>query len=82
MSEWISMADLVGRLQPPLSDAELAEFARLSTAIAFAAEVARNMPITLDGRARSLVVTKLQEAEHWSLELLRVADRERNTPTA
>lgn len=38
-----------------------------------ATDFARNAPATLDGRARSLVITKLEEAEHWALHCLRLA---------
>jgi hypothetical protein len=80
MTTWISLGDVVAPLQSELSDAELVEFARLSQAITFAIRVAGEMPTTLDARARALVVTKLQEAEHWSLELVRVAAQQRSTP--
>lgn len=72
--------ELLAALDPPLSESELAEFGRLWTAITHAITVAGEMPTTLDGRSRALVMTKLQEAEHWSLEILRVAARARSSP--
>lgn len=74
-------ADLVRALDPPLSADELSQFSRLTTAIHHAVSIAGEMPTTLDARARALIVTKLQEAEHWSFELLRVAARPRSAPT-
>lgn len=42
-----------------------------------AMEQARSAPSTLDRRAIALTITKLEEAEHWVLECMRVAvDRE------
>lgn len=72
---------LLAALDPPLSDSELAHFARLATAINHSITVAGDMPTTFDARARALIITKLQEAEHWSLELLRAAARPRSSPT-
>lgn len=73
--------ELLAALDPALSDSELSHFGRLATAINHAISVAGDMPTTFDPRARALIVTKLQEAEHWSLELLRVAARPRSSPT-
>lgn len=73
--------ELLAALDPPLSDSELAQFGRLAIAINHAIAVAREMPTTFDAHARGLVVEKLQEAEHWSLEILRVAARPRISPT-
>lgn len=72
---------LLAALDPPLSDSELAHFARLAIAINHAIAVAREMPTTFDAHARGLVVEKLQEAEHWSLEILRVAAEPRISST-
>lgn len=69
--------ELLAALDPALSDSELTQFGQLTTAITHAITVAGEMPTTFDPRARALIVTKLQEAEHWSLELLRVAARPR-----
>lgn len=70
-NNWVSLADLVVGAAP-MSETELSEFGRLATAIRHAITVAGEMPTTFDPRARALVVTKLQEAEHWSIELLRI----------
>lgn len=82
MSGWRSLAQIVA--DTPLSDDEIAEFSRLSAAITHAIDTAGRMPTTLDARARALVVTKLQEAEHWSLEMLRIAalGRSRSSSTS
>lgn len=56
---------------PDLSQAELAEIGRLALALNHALDVAAEMPTTLDAHARGLVVEKLQEAEHWMIELVR-----------
>lgn len=86
MKDWISLADIITRNcdPPPLSDQELQAFAHLTAAIEHALQIAVNMPTTLDARSRALVVTKLQESEHWSLEILRVAARgtARSSPTS
>lgn len=76
----MNIAAIIEALQPLLSDDELSEFGRLAMAIEHAIAVAGGMPTTLDPRARALIVTKLQEAEHWSIELLRVAARPRSDP--
>lgn len=76
----MNLTQLIDALDPPLSADELGEFSRLVTAIEHAITVASQMPTTLDAHVRALIVVKLQEAEHWSLELLRVP-RERSTPT-
>lgn len=78
---WLSIADLLDQLDPPLSESELSHVSRLATAINHALHVAGEMPTTFDARSRALIVTKLQEAEHWSIELLRVAARPRSSPT-
>jgi hypothetical protein len=75
---WLSLAEVVDGLLPPLSDNERAEFRRLLAAIGNAQQIARNLPTTLDAHARTLIVTKLQESEHWTLELLRAASAERD----
>lgn len=76
----MNLHGLIDALDPPLSEHELAEFQRLMIAIHHSLDVAAAMPTTLDGRVRALVITKLQEAEHWSLELLRVP-RPKGSPT-
>jgi hypothetical protein len=72
---WVPLADVVASLTPTVTEAELAEYQRLAMAINYAITVATEMPSTLDPRARSLVITKLQEAGHWTVELVRAADR-------
>jgi hypothetical protein len=77
-SAWLSLAEVVEGLMSPLSDCERAQFRRLLVTISSAQQLARNLPTTLDAHARTLIVTKLQESEHWTLELLRAASLERD----
>ena len=65
--------DFLTQLAPALASDELEAMCRLSMAIEHAIRCAQEMPTTLDPRARALVVTKLQEADHWCLELTRIA---------
>jgi hypothetical protein len=68
-----STVDILAKLAPALDHSELDGICRLSVAINHAIKCAQEMPTTLDPRARALVVTKLQEADHWCLELTRIA---------
>lgn len=68
-----STADILAKLAPALAGDELDGICKLSIAINHAIKCAQDMPTTLDPRARALVVTKLQEADHWCLELTRIA---------
>lgn len=45
----------------------------LLEAIAAARARARAMPGTLDGRSLALIATKLDEAEHWAHQVVRIA---------
>jgi hypothetical protein len=68
-----STVDILAKLAPALDPAELEGICKLSIAINHAIKCAQDMPTSLDPRARALVVTKLQEADHWCLELTRIA---------
>lgn len=68
-----STADLIAKLAPALSEEEAVELMRVNMAIAHAINITRTLPTTLDPRARALVITKLEEADHWCLELTRIA---------
>lgn len=68
-----STADIMARLAPLLTLDELEGACKLSMAINHAIKCTQELPSTLDARARALVVTKLQEADHWCLELIRIA---------
>jgi hypothetical protein len=81
MKKFGSIGEIIDRLAPPLSESELSHIGDLSRAINHAITVAENTPSTLDGRARALIITKLQEAEHWTIELLRAVPRPRGNPT-
>lgn len=70
-----STADILAKLAPALASDELDGICKLSISINHAIKCAQEMPTTLDHRARALVVTKLQEADHWCLELTRIAAR-------
>jgi hypothetical protein len=68
-----STADILAKLAPALDAQELEDICRLSMAITHAIACAHGLTTTLDPRARALIVTKLQEADHWCLELTRIA---------
>ena len=46
----------------------------LHQAVAEAIRRAQKIPSTVDRRCMALVVTKLEEAEHWALQARRLAD--------
>ena len=71
---WVPVSNLAAQLGESLSESELAHYQRLALAINHAFEVATELPTSLDARARELIITKLQEAGHWSVELLRAAE--------
>jgi hypothetical protein len=70
---WTPLTATAEHLARVLSESELAEYQRLYQSINHALTVATSLPTTLDPRARELIITKLQEADHWSMELLRAA---------
>ena len=45
----------------------------LHDAVAEAIRRAQKLPPSIDRRAAALIVTKLEEAEHWALEARRIA---------
>lgn len=68
---WVLLAEVVSDLAPTLTDADRSDYSRLATAISHALNVAEQMPTTFDVHTRGLVVDKLSEAGHWSVEMLR-----------
>lgn len=68
-----STVDILARLAPALDHDELDGICKLSIAINHAIKCTQDLPTTLDPRSRALVITKLQEADHWCLELTRIA---------
>lgn len=70
-----STVDILAKLAPALDHNELDGICRLSIAINHAIKSAEQLPTTLDPRSRSLIVERLQEADHWCLELTRIAAR-------
>ncbi len=76
-----AMSDLLAAWARGLTTDEHEALAALHNAIAEAIRRAQKLPATLDRRSAALVVTKLEEAEHWALDVRRQAvdrcDRER-----
>lgn len=73
MSGFVSIVQILEDLamRVPISETELSDIGRLALAIEHAISVAQALPTTLDAGARDHIITKLQEAEHWSFELIR-----------
>lgn len=76
-----AIAELLANWTRGVSLTETAALERLHAKIAAALEEARSSPPCLDRRCIGLVLTKLEEAEHWVFAAQRVAidraDRER-----
>jgi hypothetical protein len=70
----LSTVDILAQCAPALSLDELDSIMRLNQAITHAVKSAEQLHSTLDSRARGLIVEKLQEADHWCLELIRRVD--------
>jgi len=62
-----TVRELLEAWLPGLSLNEAQGLDAVQSTIAFALEHARSLPATLDGRTRALIVTKLEEAEHWAI---------------
>lgn len=75
MSRSLSIVGILAECAPALSLDELESIAVLTQAITHAITKAEALHSTLDGRARALIITKLQEADHWCLELIRQVDK-------
>lgn len=68
-------AGILQKYAPSLSEEEIEAVCCLSVAINHAIGSVQAMPTTLDAHARDLIIDKLKEAEHWCLELTRIAAR-------
>ena len=66
-----ALIDFIAEHSPNLTKAELDAVSGLLVALMNATHHAQQLPSSLDGRARALIVTKLQEAGHWCIELTR-----------
>lgn len=75
MRRSLSTIDILAQCAPALSLDELDSIMKLNQAIEHAKTCAVSLHSTLDARARALIVTKLQEADHWCLELMRQVDK-------
>lgn len=75
MRRSLSTVDILAQCAPALSLDELESIMKLNQAIEHAKTCAEGLHSTLDPRARALIVTKLQEADHWCLELIRQVER-------
>jgi len=70
--------ELIDTWSSALPEIEAASLGEILQEIQRALAFARSAPATLDGRTRALIVTKLEEAQHWALTCLRLAvERER-----
>lgn len=77
MSGRRAIADLQAAWSERLTGDEHECLSVLHDAIAEAIRRAQKVPSTIDRRCMALVVTKLEEAEHWALQARRIAaDRE------
>jgi hypothetical protein len=75
MRRSLSTVDILAQCAPALSLDELESIMKLNQAIEHAKKCAEGLHSTLDARARDLIITKLQEADHWCFELLRQVDK-------
>jgi hypothetical protein len=75
-------ADILAAWSRNLSVEEYAALSELAELVGQAIRRTQQVPATVDRRCMALVVTKLEEAEHWTLAALRVAvdraDRQRD----
>jgi hypothetical protein len=67
-----SAADILATWARGLSDPELGAMALLLQNITVCIERARQAPPSIDRRCLALCITKLEEAEHWALQAVRV----------
>jgi hypothetical protein len=68
-----SIQVLLDAWQSGLTHDEHLALGALHMAVAEAIRRAQKVPSTIDRRCMALVVTKLEEAEHWALQARRVA---------
>lgn len=68
-----AIAELLEAWSSKLTTNEHESLAALHDVIAEAIRRAQKVPPSIDRRCMALVVTKLEEAEHWALQARRVA---------
>ncbi len=72
-----AISDLLVAWARGMSTDEYSSLTVTNDAIAEAIRRAQKVPSSVDRRCMALVVTKLEEAEHWALQAMRIAvDRE------
>lgn len=77
MSDSSAIAELLAAWSGRLTADEHEALSAVHEVIAEAIRRAQKVPSSLDRRCLALVVTKLEEAEHWALQARRIAaDRE------
>lgn len=78
-------SDILAAWSRNLTVDEYGAMAAVAQVIDDAIRRAQKVPATIDRRCMALVVTKLEEAEHWALAALRVAvdraDQQRDSQT-
>jgi hypothetical protein len=73
-----AITDLLAAWSTGLSTNEHESLGALHDVIAEAIRRGQKIPPSIDRRCMALVITKLEEAEHWALQARRIAaDRER-----
>lgn len=79
-----AVSDLLTAWARGLTTNEHESLSVLYQAIAEAIRRGQKVPPSIDRRCMALVITKLEEAEHWALQAMRIAvdrcDRERDAP--
>jgi len=71
MSGPTAITELLAAWQTDLTNDEHLALCVLHDAIAEAIRRAQKVPATIDRRSMALVVTKLEESEHWALQARR-----------
>jgi hypothetical protein len=68
-----AISDLLAAWSARLTSDENESLGALHDAVAEALRRAQKVPGSIDRRCMALVVTKLEEAEHWALQARRIA---------
>jgi hypothetical protein len=68
-----SMDELLAAWRQRLTHNENESLSALADAVAEAIRRAQKLPPSIDRRCAALIVTKLEEAEHWSFQAWRLA---------